>query len=56
MGVGRMKYILTDEKLGYLRRIKAIKDFSGVKAGDLGGFIKSEENLSQGGDSLILNI
>ena len=29
-----------------LHRIKALKDFSDVKAGDLGGYIEKEENLS----------
>jgi carbonic anhydrase/acetyltransferase-like protein (isoleucine patch superfamily) len=30
-----------------LYRIRALKDFSDVKAGDLGGFVESELNLSQ---------
>lgn len=30
-----------------LHRIKALKDFGNVKAGELGGWIESEENLSQ---------
>ena len=37
------KYVLTDETITVnnktLYRIKAIKDFNDVKAGDLGGFI-----------------
>lgn len=32
-----------------LYRIKALRDFSGVKAGDLGGYIQSEENLCHNG-------
>ena len=32
-----------------LYRIKALKDFGDVKKGDIGGFIKSENNLSQKG-------
>lgn len=32
-----------------LYRIKALKDFGNVKAGDLGGYIEKEENLSQEG-------
>lgn len=36
-----------------LYRIKAIKDFSDVKAGDIGGYIESESNLSQEGDCWI---
>ena len=34
-------------------RIKAIKDFSAAKAGDLGGFVESESNLSHEGDCWI---
>lgn len=33
-----------------LYRIEALKDFSNVKKGDLGGFVESFENLSQEGD------
>ncbi len=33
-----------------LYRIRALKDFGNVKAGQLGGFIASEQNLSQLGD------
>ena len=36
-----------------LHRIKALKDFSDVKAGDLGGWIEKEENLSQIDDAWI---
>src|SRR6202158_698372 len=32
-----------------LYRIRALKDFGSVKAGDLGGFVGSERNLSQDG-------
>ena len=32
-----------------LYRIRALKDFGNVKAGDLGGFVASERNLSQEG-------
>jgi hypothetical protein len=47
-----MKYELTDEKIiveGHtLFRIRALKDFGEVvKAGNLGGFVESEKNLSQ---------
>ena len=45
------KYILTEKPknyLGYtLYQIQAIKDFGDVKKGDLGGWIRSEDNLSQ---------
>lgn len=48
-----MKYKLTDEKIKHndktLYRIQALKDFGLVKAGDLGGWIQSEANLSQDG-------
>lgn len=51
------KYELADETkewCGYtLHRIRALKDFSTVKAGDLGGWIESEYNLSQEGDCWI---
>lgn len=49
-----MKYILTDETIQHdghtLHRIKALKSFDNVKAGDLGGWIQLENNLSQEGD------
>ncbi|UNF41231.1 hypothetical protein MNL09_03795 [Bartonella krasnovii] len=44
-----------------LYRIKALRDFADVKAGDLGGFIESENNLSHDGNcwvydnALVLN-
>ena len=36
-----------------LHRIKALKDFSDVKAGDLGGWIEKEDNLSQIDDAWV---
>lgn len=49
-----MKYKLTDETIKHngktLYRIQALKDFSDIKAGDLGGWIESERNLSQEGN------
>ena len=36
-----------------LFRIRALRDFSNVKAGDFGGFVASERNLSQFGDCWI---
>lgn len=36
-----------------LHRIEALKDFGDVKAGDRGGFIESEKNLSQDGDAWV---
>ncbi|MGV8151864.1 MAG: hypothetical protein ACP5OG_02190 [Candidatus Nanoarchaeia archaeon] len=51
------KYELTKEMLKYeqykLYRIKALKDFSDVKAGDLGGYVEYPSNLSQQGDCWI---
>lgn len=51
------KYELTNESIVFndvkLYRIKAIKSFSNVRAGELGGFIEKEENLSQFGDSWV---
>lgn len=45
------KYELTDETIEWkghlLFRIRALKSFFDVNAGDLGGFIESENNLSQ---------
>ena len=38
-----------------LYRIRALKDFSHVKADDLGGYIEKEENLSHEGDCWIAN-
>ena len=36
-----------------LYQIKALKDFGDVKAGDLGGYIEKEENLSHDGDAWV---
>ena len=51
------KYELTTEKTKHegrtLYRIRALKNFSDVKAGDLGGFVESEKNLSQEGNCWI---
>ena len=51
------KYKLTDEIIDFegrkLYRIEALKDFSNVKKGDRGGFVESEDNLSQDGDCWI---
>lgn len=45
------KYKLTDETIivdgRTLHRIEALKDFADVRKGDKGGFIESENNLSQ---------
>ena len=48
------KYRFTGETMEYngiiLHRIQALVDFLEVKAGDLGGWIEKEENLSQEGE------
>jgi len=46
--------LLTDNPLEYkgrtLYHIRALKDFADVRAGEVGGQIESEKNLSQSGD------
>jgi acetyltransferase-like isoleucine patch superfamily enzyme len=56
-----MKYEITKKKKHrvtvngsiVLQRVRALKDFSNVKKGDLGGFVEKEDNLSQVGNSWI---
>ncbi len=53
-----MKYelIKTDFKVVFgvkLFRIKYIKDFGNIKAGELGGYIEKKDNLSQNGDAWV---
>lgn len=53
------KYELTNETyagdsfIGTLYRIRALRDFGNVKKGTLGGFVKSEDNLSHDGNCWI---
>ena len=51
------KYKLTEESIIYfgktLFRIEALKDFGNVNKGDKGGYVQSDENLSQEGDCWI---
>ena len=51
------KYKLTEESISYfgktLYHIEALKDFGNVKKGDKGGYVQSEENLSQEEDCWI---
>ena len=51
------KYEMTNITMEYeertLYRIRALKDFSDVKAGDLGGWVETEYNLSQEGNCWI---
>lgn len=53
------KYELTEETKTTgditLYRIKALKDFGNVSAGKLGGFVQSEDNLSQDDDAWVFN-
>lgn len=53
------KYILTDETMQHngrtLYRIKAAKDFGHIKKDELGGWVESEDNLSQKGECWIYN-
>lgn len=50
-----MKYKLTEETLEFngrtLYRIEALKNFGFVRTGDKGGWIESENNLSQAGNA-----
>ena len=53
-----MKYELTDETHPYrstLHRIRALRDIpeTGVKSGDLGGWVESESNLDQTGTARV---
>lgn len=54
-----MKYKLTEETQRYygrdLYRIQALKDFGDVKAGELGGWVEKESNLSQEGYCWVYN-
>lgn len=53
------KYNLTDECIilgnKILYRIESLKDFASVKKGDKGGFVESEDNLSQIGNCWVYN-
>lgn len=51
------KYEFTADTINFdgmeLHRIKAVKDFGNIKAGDLGGYIEKEENLSHNGNAKV---
>lgn len=51
------KYVLTDETREFnghiLHRIRAIKDFDIVRKGENGGWVESEDNLSQDGHAWV---
>jgi len=52
-----MKYTLIDDTFDHygrtLHRIKALKNFGNVKAGDIGGYVQSLDNLNQDGNCWI---
>jgi hypothetical protein len=48
-----LKYKLIKQENTRFYRVKALKDFNNVKAGDLGGFVENEANLSQEGECWI---
>lgn len=54
-----MKFQLSNEILNHngrvLYRVQALQNFNDVKAGDLGGYVESEANLSQDGNCWIYN-
>ena len=52
------KYELTNESITLgngtkLYRIRALRDFGDVKAGEIGGYVQGENNLSQEGDAWV---
>lgn len=57
------KYKLTEDTVQITRngakitlyRVQALRDFGDIKAGDLGGYIESEANLSHNGDCWIFD-
>jgi len=53
------KYKLTENSIQYkgktLYQIRALKDFTDVRKGDLGGYVESEANLSHEGDCWAYN-
>ena len=56
--MNELKYEFTDETTTLsngtvLHRIRALKDFSEICKGDLGGWIESEKNLSQNGNAWV---
>ena len=53
-----MKYKLTDEKMTtdggvLLHRIECVESFENAKAGDKGGWVQNENNLSQNGNAWV---
>jgi len=52
-GIRMNKYEFVGKKVGGFSRIKALKDFSNVKRGDLGGWLEREDSLSQYGKAWV---
>ena len=54
---GKKYELLQDQTIEWrgrtLYRICALRDFGSVHAGDVGGYIECEHNLSQGGDAWV---
>ena len=47
----KYELIIRRDAVGHItHRIRALRDFSDVKAGDLGGYVQTEHNLSHGDD------
>lgn len=54
--MGKKYELTTDTKIRFGRklfRIKALVSFGNVKAGELGGYVEDEKNLSQNGDAWV---
>ena len=51
----RKKHFVTLADGTKLYQIKALKNFGNVIKGDLGGYVESEENLSQEGEAWVYN-
>lgn len=49
------KYELIPSNGSWLFRVKALRDFSDVKKGDIGGYVESENNLSHDGHAWVYN-
>lgn len=47
------KYEFIGEESSGLRRIRAVRDFGDVKAGDIGGWIKRQSNLRHDGNARV---
>ena len=48
-----MKYKLLERESNGLCRVQALIDFSDVRAGDIGGYVEGEKNLSQYGNAWV---